>query len=211
MKHNKKILGVATNDATHKLVIKEKIEGKWKIVWKCPAYQRWMDMIHRCYNPTIYEKYPTYKRCSVCEEWLTFSNFYKWIIEQDDWENCDLDKDLLIEGNTVYSPDTCIMLPHLINTFLLTHESRRGDYLIGVGYDKRRGYFTAHCRDPFKYRQQSKAGFLTEHDAHVWYLTRKIKYAEELAETVTDERIKEALLRRYNDRVLQEFKDNKRE
>ena len=67
--------------------------------------------IIRAYQ-TWHKNNPTYKNCSVCEEWHNFQNFAKWFY--DNYPNDDLkyelDKDIKVEGNKVYSPDTCLFV-----------------------------------------------------------------------------------------------------
>ena len=58
----------------------------------------------------------------------------------------DLDKDILYKGNKVYSPSTCIFVPHDINSLLIKCNSTRGKYPIGVTYVKRQNVFKAQCR-----------------------------------------------------------------
>jgi mRNA-degrading endonuclease YafQ of YafQ-DinJ toxin-antitoxin module len=41
----KLIRGVATNDADYQVVKSEKINGKWKTVWECPIYKRWLSVL----------------------------------------------------------------------------------------------------------------------------------------------------------------------
>ena len=78
---------------------------------KTKAYQRWSDMIKRCYNKTSI-KDPTYKDCSVCEEWHNFQNFASWYKENypTDGSEYELDKDIKVEGNRVYSYEFCIFV-----------------------------------------------------------------------------------------------------
>ena len=45
------------------------------------------------------------------------------------WE---LDKDILIKGNKVYSPETCCFVPQEINCLFTNCKSVRGKYPIGV-------------------------------------------------------------------------------
>lgn len=82
-----------------------------------PAYfkimHRWHSMLKRCYSTA--GKYPTYEGVKVCDEWLTFSNFRNWVLEQHGWEVLELDKDILLEDNKIYSPETCVMVPSYIN------------------------------------------------------------------------------------------------
>ena len=75
-------------------------------------------MLQRCYSESHLVRQPTYKGCSVCEEWLTFSNFKSWM-EQQDWEGKQLDKDLLVYKNKIYSPETCVFVSSVINSFFV--------------------------------------------------------------------------------------------
>lgn len=82
--------------------------------YRCPFYARWHSMITRCYSEKFQYKNPSYIGCSVCDEWLTFSNFKRWM-EQQDWHGKDLDKDILVKGNRVYSPETCMFVDRKTN------------------------------------------------------------------------------------------------
>lgn len=85
------------------------------------AYRRWANMIQRCYYDKVHEYKPYYEPCTVCEEWHNFSNFKVWYDENNiEGKKLDLDKDLLEQGNSVYSPDTCVLVSHYINTVFET-------------------------------------------------------------------------------------------
>ena len=71
-------------------------------------------MIIRCYSNNYHQREPSYKECSVCEEWLNFQNFAKWWYINY-FEEGDLDKDLLVKDNKIYSPKYCCILPKQIN------------------------------------------------------------------------------------------------
>lgn len=75
-------------------------------------FTTWRSMIQRCYSENLHKKYPTYKDCTVCEDWINFQNFAKWY--EDNYPNDDkeyhLDKDIKIKGNKIYSPDTCLFV-----------------------------------------------------------------------------------------------------
>ena len=107
---NKKdmVYGVGINDAEYSVHEYKKINGRRKTVWRCPYYNRWIDILKRCYSKGFHSKNPTYKGCTVSEEWLIFSNFRDWMIKQN-WEGKQLDKDLLFEGNKIYNPETCVL------------------------------------------------------------------------------------------------------
>lgn len=83
-----------------------------------PFYRTWFSMLNRCYNEKYQSKEPTYKGCSVCDNWLTLSNFKKWYDDnyyEINGEQMELDKDILFKGNKIYSPETCIFVPKSIN------------------------------------------------------------------------------------------------
>ena len=78
------------------------------------AYQTWKNIIARCYSEREQERFPTYKGCSVVIEWHNFQNFAKWF-ESNHKEGTEVDKDIKIEGNKIYSPETCIFVSHKEN------------------------------------------------------------------------------------------------
>ncbi|URC15365.1 DNA binding protein [Paraglaciecola Antarctic GD virus 1] len=78
-----------------------RVDGK-----KTNGYIVWTQMLNRCYSELYQAKRPTYKGCYVCEEWLNFQNFSKWF-DSNYIAIHDLDKDILMDGNKVYSPETC--------------------------------------------------------------------------------------------------------
>ena len=84
MKTRKLVHGVGINDADYAVVEFETIgyadgKRKQKLVWFCPYYRAWTSMLKRCYSIKSQERQPTYKGCSVTDEWLTFSNFKSWM------------------------------------------------------------------------------------------------------------------------------------
>lgn len=75
-------------------------------------------MMNRCYGDKHKYSQYSYKGCTVCEEWHNYQNFAKWY--EDNYYNCEeeleLDKDIIIYGNKLYSPETCLFVPKLVNT-----------------------------------------------------------------------------------------------
>ncbi|OMH22071.1 hypothetical protein AC231_05460 [Clostridium pasteurianum] len=99
------------------------------------AYHTWYNMLTRCYNEKWQEKYPTYKGCIVCEEWHNYQVFSKWFYKnyyEIEGHRMDLDKDILIKGNKIYSPETSIFVPHCINALFIKKDANRGQLPIGV-------------------------------------------------------------------------------
>ena len=68
-------------------------------------YVLWKDMLKRCYCEKYHLKKPTYIGCEVSENFKNYSFFYEWCQNQIGFNNKDwqLDKDLLVKGNEVYS------------------------------------------------------------------------------------------------------------
>lgn len=111
------------------------------------SYNKWTNMLGRCYDKNRQESQPTYAGCTVCDEWLNYQNFAGWFNSNHDGSKVQLDKDLLFVGNKHYSPETCILVPRWLNSFTLDHGAARGEYPIGVSYVKRIGRFRAYCND----------------------------------------------------------------
>ena len=197
----KLVYGVGINDADYVVQVKETVgyvdgRQKQRLIWICPYYRAWKDMLKRCYSTKYQERNPTYKDCSVSEEWLTFSVFKSWMEEQD-WEGKQLDKDILFKGNKEYSADTCVFVTNMVNTFTLDCGASRGEYLIGVCWDKRDCKFQSRCRHPFTKRSEHLGYFNCPQEAHKAWLKRKLELAHLLAEEQTDERVAKALIERY--------------
>ena len=169
---------------------------KRKLVWACPYYQVWASMLMRCYSTKYQDKYPTYKGCSVSEEWLTFSNFRRWM-EAQDFEDKQLDKDLLFEGNRVYSAESCVFVTRVVNMFTTDRGNDRGECLIGACWNKRDGVFMSSCSNPFTKKREHLGYFTCELEAHQAWLKRKLELAHLLATEQTDERVAKALIERY--------------
>lgn len=202
MKVKRLVQRVGINDAnyvTQKFEQLGYVNGKQKqrLIWTCPYYKTWSNMLKRCYSIKTQNNQPTYKGCSVTEEWLTFSNFRSWM-EKQNFEGMHLDKDLLIEGNKVYSPETCIFVSGMVNTLTTDCNATRGELLIGVTWNKLVEKFQAQCCNPFTKKQEHLGLFTCEQEAHEAWLKRKLELAKELGAIQTDERIAEALIDRYS-------------
>lgn len=96
---------------------------------KC--YTTWYNILKRCYDPTTKTKEPTYTGCSICDEWKYLFNFKKWF-DANYIDGHHLDKDILVKGNKVYSPDTCCFVPQSINSLITNRSRHRGDCPLGV-------------------------------------------------------------------------------
>ena len=92
----------------------KELENKAKSVWDGIKY--------RC---KVGRK--NYEDCEICEEWEIFENFKKWYMEHYyEVYGCDMevDKDILIPGNRIYSPETCMIVPQRINELFRTFSNK---------------------------------------------------------------------------------------
>lgn len=185
------ICGVGLNDISDPVY--EIVNGKRK---QTASYACWRAMIERCYSEAAHQRFPKYKGCTVCDEWLLFSNFKIWYDKQDT-KGKQLDKDILVPGNTVYSPETCVFVSSKLNSFILECDAARGDLPLGVTFHSN-GKYQAYCRSP-KGDQPYIGLYDTVEAAHDAWKIKKREYAEWYAEQQTDMRIATALRNRYKD------------
>ena len=195
------VYGVGINDADYVVQKFETVgyvngKRKQRMVWECTYYRVWCNMLKRCYSAKFQELQPTYKGCRVSEEWKIFSNFKLWM-ECQDFEGRQLDKDLLFEGNKVYSPETCVFVSRVVNNFTIDRGNDRGEWLIGVSWHKGAGKFLSRCNNPFTKKKEHLGYFTCEQEAHQAWLKRKLELAHELAAEQTDDRVGKALIERY--------------
>ena len=143
---------------------------------KTKVYNTWGNMLKRCYDKNFQINNSTYTDCKVCNEWLCFQNFADWYDEnyyEIEGEIMELDKDILVKGNKIYSPNTCIFVPHRINSLFVKRDSKRGEYPIGV---------TPH-RNKFRAECEIKLGvYNTIEEAFQVYKKFKENYIKEIAE-----------------------------
>lgn len=126
-------------------------EGKYK-VWEdgkhTLEYGFYHNITTRCFNSNYKDIEKTYQDVTICEEWKNFQNFAKWV-ENNYYEvkneTMCIDKDILVKGNKIYSPETCIFVPKSINSLFVSGKTTRGDLPIGVALEKSTGKFKALC------------------------------------------------------------------
>ena len=115
--------------------------GKYSYKEHTIVYNTWMNMLKRCYDLKYQENKPTYLNCVVCKEWHNFQNFADWY-EKSYYSipNCkmQLDKDILVKGNKIYSLENCCFVPSEINAVFTKREAERGNLPIGVNEVKGR-------------------------------------------------------------------------
>ena len=186
MSLRKPVYGVGVNDSDY--ITDRRLNGKRNF---CPYYARWRHMIERCYSEKYQETRPTYKGCTVCGEWLVFSVFKAWMVKQD-WKDKELDKDILTQGNNVYSPENCLFVTTAINNLLKTSMAIRGSLPIGVTYEKENNKYQSQIS--IKGKMKTIGRFDTPKLAHEAYKVAKYAHIKEIA-LQQEEPLRSALLK----------------
>ena len=180
------IYGVGINDRSCPAKVNGKITKE---------YNLWRNMLQRCYSKTYLEKQPTYIGCSVSDTFLYYHLFRVWCQTQVGFgkEEYQLDKDLLIKGNKLYSEDTCVFIPKSLNLLLTKRTLDRG--LLPIGVSKLGKGYLAKCSIDGK--AKSLGTFQTVEEAFKEYKLFKeshIKAQAELYKNEIDPRAYQALL-----------------
>ena len=115
LSRRKPVYGVGINDVTIVGFTGSKIWKVWQQIIRRTGHR---DPKHRFYH--------YYKDCTMDESWFKLSVFKEWVETFDDWEMKEIDKDLLIEGNKHYGPDTCLMVKPIWNAFYKPNASKGG-------------------------------------------------------------------------------------
>lgn len=191
MKHYKPVFGVGINDLDRD--VSWKIDGK---KFMCPLYRTWQNMLGRCYDAKFHQRHASYMGCYVVEGWVKLSVFEKWMLSQP-WQGNQLDKDILIPGNKTYSPETCAFVSGKLNRFILDSSATRGEWPVGVRWNKRDKAFQAEIRNPFSGNKEGLGYYDNPEDAHLAWRKRKHELACIYAEQQTDPRVAQALRTRY--------------
>ena len=162
-----------------------------------PSYKAWFSMLERCYSSKFQTKKNTYVGCSVCNEWLTFSNFKRWFDSIDNGykDGYQLDKDIIVKGNKIYSPSTCCIVPTEINVIFTNRKQHRGNTHIGV-IENSNGRFVARASG----EKRHIGVYDTSQEAFYAYKNAKERYIKSVAEKYFQEgkiteRVYNALMR----------------
>jgi len=149
------------------------------------AYSVWCNILDRCYEYNSRSQRKNYNGCSVDFKWHNYQNFAEWFersnVNSD--PSVNVDKDLLIPGNKVYSENTCVLIPQWLNKFLkLNHD---GSVLKMVGVDflpraSNKNPYRARCVNPFTKKSEHLGLFKSEIDAHKAWKEKKLKHARKL-------------------------------
>lgn len=146
------------------------------------SYKCWLGVLERSYDEVFKEKYTTYKETTCCKEWLFYPNFKKWYDENyyeiHELGRTEIDKDILVKGNKVYSPETCIFVPHRINTLFLGDYTNKKDNNIPVGITMRKDKYSVSCHNGEKQIYLGKFSELPK--AIECYINFKLKLIDDI-------------------------------
>lgn len=166
-------------------------------------YSLWQRLLERCYCEKFHVKYPTYLGCTASNGFKHFKIFKSWCQQQigfgcldDKGNHFELDKDLLIKGNKVYSEDTCCFIPREINVALIYNQTKKGNHPIGVSFSKVSNKFVAYVKKGEGSREYLGC-FEDVSVAFLAYKEAKEAYLKELANKwkgKIDPRVYEALI-----------------
>lgn len=185
---SKLIYGVGVNDADYPVAPRDP-NGKQQM---CPFYKIWKSMLHRCYGKKQLKYNQAYVGCTVDHSWQVFSNFRKWM-ETKVWQNRELDKDLKCSGNRVYSADTCLFVPKVVNNFFIGCEDPKR----GVCWDTAGNRWIARCGTGTRTGRWTRY-FKTEAEALTAYRKQKLKLGEQILAKLTESDVAEAFSKRLD-------------
>ena len=85
------------------------VDGRDILLWTHPLYTRWKNILERsawkCRSAIHHgNNAVSYTDCTVCDDWLTFTNFYRWAVANGYRQELQIDR---IDNTRGYSPDNC--------------------------------------------------------------------------------------------------------
>lgn len=165
------------------------------------SYIKWTDMLRRCYSTKEHERHMTYKGCTTDKEWHNFQVFAQWF--EENWkphmEGWALDKDILVKGNKIYSPETCCFVPPQINLLFCKANSIRGNLPIGLSLCKNKKSYQVNI---YKNNKMFRIGtFYILEEAFQAYKEAKENYIKEVANKWRGKITEQVYQAMYNYRV----------
>lgn len=167
-----------TFKATHRMRVSNLVHGVGNMDMKLTsefkgAYETWRHMLRRSYANEYKDRKPSYENCTVSEEWLTFSNFLKFY-QSYYRPGFQLDKDILVRDNKIYSKDTCCFVPPAINGVIVNIEG------LGVSFDNHKQKYRASMS--YKGKGKHLGYYTTAEDANTAYKQAKKIYVNEIVD-----------------------------
>lgn len=150
-------------------------------------YETWSGILERSFDKKSKNKNPTYKDVTCCDEWLLYDNFYEWLHKQKNFDKWidgyrwAIDKDILVKGNKIYSPETCCLVPMNVNELFVKNDAVRGDLPVGV--TKYFNKFKVQCVNPFTNKIEYFGLHNTIKSAFFAYKNAKENFIKQVAKT----------------------------
>lgn len=148
-------------------------------------YITWNNMLKRCFDKEYKNKHSTYKNATCCNEWLYYENFYEWLHSQENFEKWlngskwDLDKDILVKNNKIYSPNLCCLIPNNINKLFTKSNITRG--ILPIGVNRVRNKFQSSYLNQFTGKKEYLGLYNTPEEAFQVYKEHKEKLIKNIA------------------------------
>jgi hypothetical protein len=164
---------------------------------KTRTWRTWTGIIRRTdmRDPKWLENKPSYQDCTLDSRWYKLSAFKEWIEQWEDFENKEVDKDILIAGNKLYGPDTCLMVRPIVNKWFMPNPNSSSNLPRGVTKSKK------GCIKPYRSQINTISGkkialgyFLTIEEASAAYELARKNEIQILIETETDPKVKQAMI-----------------
>jgi len=182
------VCGVGVNDWAGRI----KVGGK--AIWE---YKLWQNMLERCFSEKYKQNQPTYEGVTCSKEWISMTKFIEDVSQMKGFglSGWELDKDILVKGNKLYSKDTCCFVPLEVNMLLVKRDNARGEFPVGVCFHKYAGKFMARLTINGKVKHLGL--FNTAEEAFQVYKLAKeanIKVVAQKWQHLLDERVFQALM-----------------
>ena len=150
------------------------------------VYKAWQGMMSRCYSEEEKLRHPSMELSHCCPEWFNLQVFGEWYISQKGWDQpkWQLDKDLMGNGSRLYSPETCVILPPVINTsirFINLGSVNNNGLPHGVHYAKQCRKYITDCRTHGDDNKPKTMYFKTAQEAFNWFKEKKEVFLKCLA------------------------------
>ena len=161
---------------------------------RCKKYDVWVTMLSRCYSG----RYNSYNNCSVCGYWHNYQIFGNWFDNNYNTKTMSkwaLDKDILVKGNKIYSPETCCFVPNQINNLIKVNRNK--EFPLGVLKNNNR--FSAFIVRNQKTKNLGR--YSTPEEAFQVYKDAKEQYIKEVADKWKDKIDSKVYQAMYNYKV----------
>ena len=115
-------------------------------------------------------------------------------------ESWQLDKDILLKRNKVYSPETCVIVPNELNCLIIKTDATRGNLPVGVSKSGKK--FMANLRAGKENRKSTYLGtFDTPEEAFKAYKLAKEEYIKVVADKYKNQITEQCYQALYNYQV----------